>query len=77
MNDERRGLRIAAVEQFLPEELSDKTLVEAVGAEHWRAETILGQLGFNQDELRLAVGDLSGGQQNRQWNDLVHHKLLA
>ena len=61
----RRGLRVKAVEQFLPEPLAGKSAVEAVGSEQWRSESILTTLGFTQEALEFAVGHLSGGQQNR------------
>ena len=61
----RRGLRVKAVEQFLPEPLVGKSSVEAVGSERWRAESILSALGFTEAALEFTVGDLSGGQQNR------------
>ncbi len=61
----RRGLRIRAVEQFLPSELADETAVVAVGCERWQAEATLAELGFSEHALDLKVRDLSGGQQNR------------
>lgn len=61
----RRGLRIRAVEQFLPAELADETAVVAVGCERWQAEATLAELGFSTHALDLKVRDLSGGQQNR------------
>lgn len=70
----RRGLRLAAVEQFLPDELNELNLHEAVlqhlpQAERdqrtFEAEMILGSLGFSDFEHTLRVRDLSGGQQNR------------
>jgi ATP-binding cassette subfamily F protein 3 len=61
----QRGLRVMEVEQFLPQELNTKNLVEALDAETWRAEALLGQLGFDNRTLSLPVAALSGGQQNR------------
>ncbi len=66
----RRDLRLARVEQFLPEALSRATLLDAVAqqlpvAERWRAQTLLAELGFTADMLELETRDLSGGQQNR------------
>ena len=61
----RRGLRIRAVEQFLPAELAGETAVVAVGCERWQAEATLAELGFSEHALDLKVRDLSGGQQNR------------
>jgi ATPase subunit of ABC transporter with duplicated ATPase domains len=66
----RRGLRLARVEQFLPEGLARHSLVEAVAAcgpaeQHWRAEVLLGEFGFAEAACGQAVGTLSGGEQNR------------
>lgn len=61
----RRGLRIKAVEQFLPAALAGRSAVAAVGGERWQAESILTALGFSAEALEFPVGDLSGGQQNR------------
>jgi ATPase subunit of ABC transporter with duplicated ATPase domains len=61
----RRGTEVAAVEQFLPDDLADAAAVEAVGGETWAAEAMLSKLGFSQATLGYRVGDLSGGQQNR------------
>ncbi len=70
----KRGLRIATVEQFLPEELAETTVLDAVieripeasrSAESYRAEITLQALGFDPDVNDLKVSDLSGGQQNR------------
>ena len=61
----RRGLRIRAVEQFLPGALADVTAVDALGCERWQAEATLNGLGFSTHALDLPVRDLSGGQQNR------------
>lgn len=61
----RRGLRVSAVEQFLPQALAHVSAVDAVDAERWQAEAVLSKLGFSQASLNFRVGDLSGGQQNR------------
>ena len=66
----RRGLRLARVEQFLPESLAGMSLVDAVamcgGAEErWRAEMLLAQFQFAAGDFAQTVGTLSGGQQNR------------
>ena len=61
----RRGLRLAEVEQFLPDALNDVALAQAVGGEAWQAEALLNRLGFVERDYALAVGALSGGQQNR------------
>jgi ATP-binding cassette, subfamily F, member 3 len=66
----RRGLRLASVEQFLPESVSGRHLVDAVAtsvpaAERWRAEALLSRFGFSIAQQRLQVGALSGGQRNR------------
>ena len=66
----RRGLRLAHVEQFLPEALADATVLDAVVAaapegEAHQAPTLLAQLRFRPEEFGFAVGRLSGGQQNR------------
>lgn len=66
----RRGLRLARVEQFLPDGIAAATLRDAVAerapnGEQWRAEALLSSLGFTSQEQGLAVGALSGGQRNR------------
>lgn len=61
----QRGLSVMEVEQFLPDSLANRALVEAVDAEQWRAQALLLELGFNVADFRLTVGSLSGGQQNR------------
>lgn len=67
----KRGLRVAVVEQFVPGPLRAKPLREAVlevlpAAEQlaYRAETVLGTLGFSDTQLDTPVERLSGGQQN-------------
>jgi len=66
----RRGLHLAAVEQFLPETLTRVSLRQAVAEkvppdEAWRAEAKLSELGFAAEVLDQPAGDFSGGQQNR------------
>ena len=61
----QRGLRIAQVEQFLPDKLNAQRVVDAVDTDRWQAEALLGELGFQPDQLSLSVEQLSGGQQNR------------
>ena len=66
----RNGLRLAEVEQFLPEGLGDVDLVHAVvgsvqgaqGIEQWQAEAILDRLGFSSAQTTQSVASLSGGQ---------------
>lgn len=67
-----RGTRIGRVEQFLPDDVAQRSLVEAIvrGNEafdvpRWQAEALLGDLGFESHELDMPAGALSGGQQNR------------
>ena len=67
----RRGLRVATVEQFLPEVLRSLDLRAAVlevlpedERLPYRAETILTDLGFSDSQLTMPVERLSGGQQN-------------
>jgi ATP-binding cassette, subfamily F, member 3 len=70
----RRGLRIATVEQFLPDALArvpaDEAVIAALPATEraslaYRAGMLLDALGFRAQEYAYPVGDLSGGQQNR------------
>ncbi|MCZ6887548.1 MAG: ABC-F family ATP-binding cassette domain-containing protein [Gammaproteobacteria bacterium] len=61
----KRGLNVRQVEQFLPERFARVTLIEAVGGDRWEAEALLDDLGFVDADMRLRVGELSGGQQNR------------
>ena len=66
----RRGLRLAMVEQFLPDALAPLTVLAAVQAtapdgEEYRAAAVLTTLGFPAAEHGHTVADLSGGQQNR------------
>ena len=70
----RQGLRLAMVEQFLPMATAKLDLHDAVLAqipageresEGYRAALTLQSLGFDEGQLRIRVGDLSGGQLNR------------
>jgi len=65
-----RGLRLARVEQFLPEDLNSVSLrVAATGElesdEAWRADVELSRLGFLPGQMEQTVNTLSGGQLNR------------
>jgi len=68
-----RGQRIALVEQFVPSQLLSLPLEQAVlnalstnhqHNERYRAETLLHQLNFRVDQWSVALGSLSGGEQN-------------
>jgi ATP-binding cassette subfamily F protein 3 len=68
----RRGLKVGRVEQFLPDDAAQLSVVDAVldglpdgHAERWRAEALLSELGIGSATFALKAGDLSGGQQNR------------
>jgi len=70
----RQGLRLGMVEQFLPEDVAKRTLLDAVqsripaaerDAESYRAALVLDTLGFGDAQHGLIVSDLSGGQLNR------------
>lgn len=66
----KRGLRLARVEQFLPERLLTASLREAVAQnvpadESWRADAMLSELGFDVSVMDRPAGNFSGGQQNR------------
>lgn len=65
---------MARVEQHLPAELHDNTLLDAVlnhlpdtlhQPERWQAEVLLVSLGFDEAAWRLTAGTLSGGQHTR------------
>lgn len=69
----QRGLVIGRVEQFLPEELSDHTLLQAVLcvlpadrqlSEQYRVENLLTELGFSERQWARPMSGLSGGQKN-------------
>ena len=66
----KRGLRLAMVEQFLPQHLNAVSAVDAVTQcapdhEAWQAEILLSELRFTQTQFQLPVSGLSGGQRNR------------
>ncbi|MFD3246627.1 ABC-F family ATP-binding cassette domain-containing protein [Rahnella aquatilis] len=65
---------MARVEQHLPVELNDCTLLESVlgylpGSLHqpepWQAQVLLSSLGFDENAWELTAGTLSGGQHTR------------
>ncbi|MCM2444318.1 MULTISPECIES: ABC-F family ATP-binding cassette domain-containing protein [unclassified Rahnella] len=65
---------MARVEQHLPAELNDCTLLESVlghlpGSLHqpepWQAQVLLSDLGFDENAWELTAGTLSGGQHTR------------
>jgi ATPase subunit of ABC transporter with duplicated ATPase domains len=69
-----RDLQLETVEQFIRPELNSMGLLEALveklpaaerPSEQYRAEQLLGELGFSESDYNYLVGDLSGGQQNR------------
>ncbi|MBX2885649.1 MAG: ATP-binding cassette domain-containing protein [Granulosicoccus sp.] len=68
-----RGQRVALVEQFVPGELAQMTLIDAVldvipaeqrPVTRHQADELLDQLGFAHDQTLLPLGSTSGGQQN-------------
>ncbi|MBC8947291.1 MULTISPECIES: ABC-F family ATP-binding cassette domain-containing protein [Xenorhabdus] len=61
---------LAYVEQHLPLSLHDATLIEAISEkvkvdEIWRAELLLSELGFPEQDWQTPIGNLSGGQHMR------------
>ncbi|UXI03485.1 ABC-F family ATP-binding cassette domain-containing protein [Photobacterium sp. TY1-4] len=65
---------IERVEQHLPAELNQVTMLDAVIdrlppterlAERWRAEVLLADMGFTEQDWSLTAGTLSGGQHTR------------
>ena len=62
---------LARIEQHLPAELHTASLLEAVMArlpeqsDRWRAEALLGSLGFSEQQQSQTVATLSGGQHMR------------
>ncbi|MBD2813850.1 ABC-F family ATP-binding cassette domain-containing protein [Xenorhabdus sp. Flor] len=61
---------LAYVEQHLPLPLHDATLIEAISEkvkvdEIWRAELLLSELGFPEQDWQTPIGNLSGGQHMR------------
>ncbi|MBT3984406.1 MAG: ABC-F family ATP-binding cassette domain-containing protein [Bacteriovoracaceae bacterium] len=68
----RRGLKVESVEQFLPEYLLDKSIIEAVSeklddpiSNIHIAQKLLLDLHFTEDQFDILIGGLSGGQKNR------------
>ena len=68
-----RGQKVALVEQFVPLELSQLTLTDAVldiipeeqrQESSYKADELLEQLGFTAEQMVLPLHSLSGGQQN-------------
>jgi ATPase subunit of ABC transporter with duplicated ATPase domains len=68
-----RGQRVGLVEQFVSSHLLDYSLEQAVLAalnaeqrlsEAYRVHALLQELGFTTDHLTVALGSLSGGEQN-------------
>ncbi len=67
------AVSIGVVEQFLPQQLQDLNLLDAVSevlsadekiCNGWKAESQLMSLGFNLEQFVIKVRYLSGGQQN-------------
>ncbi|WP_343551110.1 ATP-binding cassette domain-containing protein [Pantoea sp.] len=62
---------LARIEQHLPAELHQSSLLEGVMArladhsERWRAEALLGSLGFSAEQQTQSAATLSGGQHMR------------
>lgn len=65
---------LARVEQYLPEDLHALSLLNAVlealpadqhSTDTWRAETLLSEMGFQEQDWNTLVSDLSGGQYTR------------
>ena len=78
-----RGLRIGCVEQFVPERLATAALVPALldtlppaahATEEYRAYALLDALGFSEQQHRLPLTSLSGGEQTLA---LLARALLA
>jgi ATP-binding cassette, subfamily F, member 3 len=69
-----KALHLEAVEQFISPSLLDLTLIEALVSKlpdeetiksRYKAEQLLTQMGFSDQEHGFRVADLSGGQKNR------------
>ncbi len=67
-----RACRLQHVEQHLPAELASLSLYDALLAPvleqpelHWRVDSLLAELGFDQDTAQVPVHSLSGGQHTR------------
>ena len=70
----RKDLNLETVEQFLPTDLEEQSLLSCVLVKlpteerdysAYKAEKLLHSLGFSNEEFEYRVADLSGGQQNR------------
>ncbi|WP_428239962.1 ABC-F family ATP-binding cassette domain-containing protein [Gynuella sp.] len=68
-----RGLKVSWVEQFVPEEILELTLLDSILTslepekqlyEKYRVEALLNNLGFQQPQFMSPVKTLSGGQKN-------------
>ena len=60
----------ALVEQHLPEDIKQTSMLDAViahqpDAELWQAELLLADMGFDEKDWQLTAGTLSGGQHSR------------
>lgn len=67
-----RACRLQHVEQHLPPELAKLSLYDALLAHvleqpelHWRVDSLLAELGFDQETAQVPVHSLSGGQHTR------------
>ena len=67
-----RACRLQHVEQHLPVELASLSLYDALLAPvldqpelHWRVDSLLAELGFDQETAQVPVHSLSGGQHTR------------
>ncbi|WP_425252582.1 ABC-F family ATP-binding cassette domain-containing protein [Janthinobacterium sp. NFX145] len=67
-----RACRLQHVEQHLPAELANLSLYDALLAPvleqpelHWRVDSLLAELGFDQETAQVPVHSLSGGQHTR------------
>ncbi|MGX9776218.1 ABC-F family ATP-binding cassette domain-containing protein [Janthinobacterium aestuarii] len=67
-----RACRLQHVEQHLPAELASLSLYDALLAPvldqpelHWRVDSLLAELGFDQETAQVPVHSLSGGQHTR------------
>ena len=67
-----RACRLQHVEQHLPAELAGLSLYDALLAPvleqpelHWRVDSLLAELGFDQETAQVPVHSLSGGQHTR------------
>ena len=67
-----RACRLQHVEQYLPAELASLSLYDALLAPvldqpelHWRVDSLLAELGFDEETAQVPVHSLSGGQHTR------------